>query len=158
VAADEPLKLQTLFKESAMTVSPYVNFDGRCEEAIEFYKKAIGAEVNVLMRYKDAPPDACAQGGITPGMENKVMHAELQIGESKVMMSDCHCTEGGPKFEGISLGVESTSDSQAAKIFGGLSGSGKICVPMNKTFFASSFGVVTDRFGVNWMVVVQNKR
>ena len=140
-----------------MNVYPYVNFDGRSDEAIEFYKGAIGAEVNVLMRYKDAPPQSCAQGSITPGMETKVMHAELQIGESKVMLSDCH-NKGDTKFAGISLTIAPANDAQAAKIFGGLSSGGKICVPLNKTFFASSFGVVTDRFGVTWMVLVQPNR
>lgn len=137
-----------------MTVTPYVNFDGRCEEAINFYKKALGAEVEMMMRYKDhpAPDDNCK---VPPGAENKIMHASLRIGDSVVMASDCHI-QNQPKFQGISLSLSPRNDAEAAKVFAALSEGGQVCVPLNKTFFASSFGVVTDRFGLNWMIAVIN--
>ncbi|HEX8521353.1 MAG TPA: VOC family protein [Tepidisphaeraceae bacterium] len=137
-----------------MTLAPYLNFDGRCEEAIAYYKSALGAEVDMLMRFKDAPKNpsqGCCE--MPPGTENKIMHAALRIGGSLLMASDCHC-QNKPEFKGVSLNLTARDDAQAAKIFAALSDGGSVCVPLNKTFFASSFGVVTDRFGVTWMVAV----
>ena len=138
-----------------MTIAPYLNFDGRCEEAINFYKSALGAEVEMLMRFKDAPP---SDGGckMAPGTEDKVMHAAIRIGDSRIMTSDCH-VQGKPEFKGISLSLEARDDAQATRIFNALTEGGSVCVPLNKTFFASSFGVATDRFGVTWMVVAMPK-
>lgn len=133
-----------------MRVDAYLNFDGRCEEAIEFYKKNIGAEVSMLLRFKDGP-DKCMP--IQPGTENKVLHCELQIGESKVMASDCHCTEK-TGFAGFSLSLTARDDAQAKQLFAALSNGGKVAQPLIATFFASSFGVVNDQFGVSWMIVV----
>src|SRR5436190_3722275 len=121
-----------------MQVQPYLSFEGRAEEAIEFYKKALGAKVEMLMRFKDAPPGSCA-----PEAENKVMHASLRIGDSVVMASDGRAT-GDMKFNGISLSLTVPTDAEADKKFAALSeGGGKTCVPMSKTFFASRFGIVT---------------
>ena len=133
-----------------MKVEPYLYFDGRCEEAIEFYKRVMGAEVLMMMRFKDSPQP----GMLPPGGENKVMHATLQIGGSKVLASDGECG-GRPKFEGVSLAISVANDAQAQKLFAALSEGGKVQMPLSKTFFSSSFGMVADRFGVSWMVVVE---
>lgn len=133
-----------------MLVQPYLSFEGRCEEAIEFYKKAAGAEVNMLMRFKDAP-ESCPDGN-APGTANKVMHASLQFGDSTVMASDGRCT-GEAKFSGISLSLTTRDDAQAEKLFSALGDGGNVALPMAKTFFSSRFGIVTDRFGVTWMIM-----
>jgi PhnB protein len=137
-----------------MIVNPYLSFEGRCDEAIEFYKSAVGAEVNTLMRFKDMP-GSCPEGSVKPGTENKVMHAALRIGDTTVFATDGRCS-GQPKFDGISLSLSPANDAQAAKVFNALANGGKISMPLGKTFFASSFGMLTDRFGVPWMVVVQH--
>jgi PhnB protein len=134
-----------------MQVQPYLFFDGRCEEAIEFYKRALGAEVTMLMRYKDGPEPA-QPGMIPPGAENKVMHASLKIGDSVVMASDGHCL-GKPNFEGFSLSVSVNNDAEAERRFAALADGGQVRMPLAKTFFASRFGMVADRFGVGWMVI-----
>ena len=134
-----------------MQVQPYLNFDGRCEEALEFYRKAVGAEVTMMMRFKDCPVPQT--GSCTPGSENKIMHASLQIGESTVLASDCHA-EGKTGFQGFSLSIMPSTEAQAEKIFAALSEGGQVQMPLAKTFFAKSFGVLADRFGVSWMIVV----
>lgn len=136
-----------------MQVQPYLQFDGRCEEAINFYKAALGAEVLMLMRFKESP-EPPPPGALAPGSENKVMHAALKIGESKVNLSDGHCM-GQAKFDGFSLTIVVNNDQQAAKAFNALADGGKIGMPLTKTFFSSSFGMVNDRFGVSWMVYVE---
>jgi PhnB protein len=136
-----------------MAIEPYLNFDGRCEEAIEFYKKALGAEVTMLLRFKDypgQPGDGCAP---THGSENKIMHCTMQIGGSIVMASDCE-SKGKPAFQGISLSYSARDEAAANKVFNALADGGQVHVPLSKTFFSPSFGVVADRFGVSWMVVV----
>jgi len=135
-----------------MQVQPYLFFDGRCEEAIEFYRKAVGADVGMLMRYKDSP-EPCAEGMVPPGSENKVMHAAMQIGGTTVMASDGRCT-GAAKFQGFSLSLEAANDAEARRLFDALGDGGQVQMPLGKTFFASSFGMVADRFGVSWMVIV----
>lgn len=136
-----------------MRVEPYLNFDGRCEEAVEFYKKSVGAEVQMLMRFKDAPPGACPEGQATIG--DKVMHASLRIGDSTVFVSDGRCTSK-TKFDGISLSLSVKDDAQAQKTFTALSEGGQVSMPITKTFFSSSFGMLQDRFGVTWMVIVMH--
>lgn len=133
-----------------MQVQAYLNFDGRCEEAIEFYRKALGAEVTTLMRFNDSP-EPCAPGMLPPGAEKKVMHASFHVGETLLMASDCHCT-GKPSFQGISLAINTPSEAQAQKLFAALSDGGKVAQPLSKTFFSPAFGVVADRFGVTWMI------
>ena len=134
-----------------MQVQPYLFFDGRCEEAIEFYRRALGAQVGMMMRFKDSP-EPCSEGMIPPGSENKVMHASLQIGGTTVMASDGHA-KGAPSFQGFSLSLDATDDAEAKRLFDALSEGGKVQMPLDKTFFASSFGMVADRFGVSWMVI-----
>jgi PhnB protein len=136
-----------------MKVEPYLSLDGRCEEAIEFYKRVMGAEVLMMMRFKDSPQPH-PPGMLPPGGENKIMHASLQIGGSRVMASDGNCG-GRPKFEGISLAISVANDAQAQKLFAALSEGGKVQMPLTRTFFSSSFGMVADRFGVSWMIVVE---
>ena len=132
-----------------MQVQPYLFFDGVCEQALEFYTRMLGAKVGMVMRYKDAPD----QSMVKPGSENKVMHAAVQIGNSTILASDGHCN-GTPSFQGFSLSVDAANDAEAKRIFTGLAEGGKVQMPMDKTFFASSFGMVTDKFGVGWMVIV----
>ncbi len=131
-----------------MLVQPYLNFDGRCDEALEFYKKAIGAKVNMLMRFKDAPD----QSMITPGRENKVMHSTVQIGDTVVMASDGRCT-GKPNFHGIALTISVASEAEAEKTFTALADGGQVQMPLGKTFFSPRFGMLSDKFGVGWMIV-----
>jgi PhnB protein len=135
-----------------MQVQPYLFFDGRCEEAIEFYRKALGAEVTMLMRFKDCPEPA-QPGMVTPGTENKVMHASLKIGDATVMASDGRCT-GPMHFQGFALSLDAANDAEAERLFAALGDGGQVQMPLTKTFFASSFGMVADRFGATWMVIV----
>ena len=130
-------------------IEPYLFFEGRCEEAVEFYKKALGAEVLMLMRFKDSPdPNAC--GGVSG---EKIMHASLRIGGGNIMASDGHCDEP-MKFEGFSLSLAVNSDAEAEKFFNALTEGGKVIMPLTKTFWSPRFGMVTDKFGVMWMVNV----
>jgi PhnB protein len=135
-----------------MQLEPYLFFDGRCEEAIEFYKTALGAEVNMLMRFKDNPQPQAGSCGPSDG--NKIMHASLRIGDSNVMASDGQC-QGKMKFDGFAISIAVKDDARAQKVFNALAEGGKINMPLGKTFFSSSFGMVADRFGVHWMVIVQ---
>jgi PhnB protein len=135
-----------------MQVQAYLNFDGRCEEALEFYRGAVGAEVTMLTRFKDSP-EPHAPGMVPPGAENKVMHASFRIGESTVMASDCHCG-GKPGFQGFSLSLTAPNEAVAERLFAALGNGGQVKMPLAKTFFSPSFGVVNDRFGVTWMIYV----
>ena len=131
-----------------MQVQPYLFFDGRCDEAIEFYKKAVGAQVEMLMRWKDSPDQSMG----TPANANKVMHSSLRIGETAVMASDGRNT-GQPNFQGFALSLDAKTDTEAQTLFKALSDGGEVAMPMGPTFFATSFGMVRDRFGVHWMVI-----
>ncbi|CAN5301473.1 VOC family protein [soil metagenome] len=133
-----------------MQTNPYLFFDGRCEEALDFYKRTVGAEVTMMMKYKDAPAEAKAN--MTPGSEDKVMHAALRIGENSVMASDGHCT-GHPEFKGFALSLMTKEPDKADTLFKKLAEGGQVQVPMTKTFFAERFGMLADKFGVNWMVL-----
>jgi PhnB protein len=132
-----------------MRVQPYLFFDGRSEEAIEFYRSALGAEVTCLMRFNECPE----KSHIPPGAADKVMHASLRIGDTTVMASDGNC-QGRPNFQGISLSLTASDEAEAERLFNALANGGKVQVPLAKTFFAPRFGMATDRFGVPWMVVV----
>lgn len=132
-------------------IQPYLHFEGRCEEAVEFYKRAVGAEVGMLMRFKDAPQPP---PGLPPGSENKIMHAHLTIGQSALLMSDGHCS-GKPGFAGFSLTFNAPSEADADKRFAALAEGGKVAMPLSKTFFAAKFGMLEDKFGVGWMVIVR---
>jgi PhnB protein len=143
---------QQPFKENAMQVQPYLFFDGQCEEASEFYRKTLGAEVTHLLRFKDSP-EPHPPGAIPPGSENKIMHMSMRIGDATVMASDGMCTQQ-PNFQGVSLSISAPDDAAAERIFAALSEGGQVRMPMSKTFFSSRFGMVADRFGMGWIVVV----
>jgi PhnB protein len=132
-----------------MQIFPYLHFNGRCDEAIEFYKHAVGAETTMLIRFKDAPDKSM----ISPGSEDKVMHANLRIGEATILVSDGRCS-GKLNFDGFSLSATVRDDAEAQRVFAALSDGGQVTMPIAKTFFASSFGMLVDRFGVSWMVYV----
>jgi PhnB protein len=132
-----------------MNVQPYLFFDGRAEEAIEFYKKAIGAQVEMMMRWKDCPE----KGGCTPQNENKVMHASVKVGDVVVMASDGRC-EGKPDFKGFALALTAKTEAEADKLFDALSADGQVQMPLAKTFFSPKFGMCADKFGVGWMIMV----
>jgi len=134
-----------------MKVDPYLFFEGRCDEAIEFYRRALGAEVNMLMRYKDSP-EPPQPGMIPPGSENKVMHASLRVGDTTVMMSDGRCA-GQPGFQGFSLSITVSDAAAADRVFSALANGGQVRMPLGKTFFSPCFGMVADRFGVGWMII-----
>jgi len=134
-----------------MQIQPYLFFDGRCEEAIAFYGKAVGATVDMMMRWKDAPPGACPEGASPPA--DKIMHAALRIGETMVLASDGSCT-GQPSFKGFALSLTCADGAEAAAKFAALGEGGQVQMPLGKTFFSPSFGMLADRFGVSWMVYV----
>lgn len=138
-----------------MRVEPYLSFEGRCEEALEFYKSAVGAQVEVILRYKDSP-DKPPEGMVPPGSENKIMHCSFTIGDSRIMATDGGC-RGGGKFEGISLALSSKTTAETEKLFNALAPGGEVQMPLGQTFFSPSFGMVVDKFGVFWMVVTEQK-
>jgi len=132
-----------------MQVEPYLFFEGRCDEALAFYRTALGAEVTMLMRFKDSPePQMC-----TPGSEEKVMHANVRIGNGTLMVSDGRC-QGNPVFQGFSLSLAYDDQAEAERVFAALSDGGEVQMPLAKTFWSPLFGMVADRFGVSWMVNV----
>lgn len=133
-------------------VQPYLFFGGRCEEAIAFYRNALGAEVEMLMRFKDSP-EPPPEGMLPPGFENKVMHASFRVGETTLMASD-GCGEAGG-FAGFSLSYAAPSEADAAAVFAALAEGGTVQMPLAKTFWSPCFGMLTDRFGVAWMVNVE---
>ena len=135
-----------------MQIQPYLFFEGRAEEAAEFYKEKLGAEVTMLMRNKDAP-EKPPPGMLPPASENKVMHMALRIGDTTVLASDGSC-KGKPNFQGISLSLTVKDAAEAAKVFAALAAGGQVQMPLGKTFFSPSFGMVADKFGVGWMVYV----
>jgi PhnB protein len=132
-----------------MQVQPYLSFEGRCEEAINFYKTAVGAEVIMMMRFKESPD----QSMMTPGTGDKVMHAALRIGDSTVLASDGRCV-GKANFQGISLSLTVANEAEAQRVFNALANGGQVQMPLAKTFFSPAFGMAADKFGVPWMVYV----
>ena len=135
-----------------MAIEPYLFFEGCCEEALEFYRRALGAEVTMLMRNKESP-EPPPPGMLPPGSENKILHASFRVGDAVVMASDGMCS-GKAGFQGFSLSLSVASKAEADKLFAGLSEGGVVRMPLSKTFFSPCFGMVTDRFGVSWMVIV----
>ena len=135
-----------------MQIQPYLFFEGRAEEAAEFYKSKLGAEVTMLMRNKDAP-EKPPPGTLPPNSENKVMHMALKIGDTTVLASDGY-SSGKPNFQGFSLSLTVRDEAEAKKVFAALAEGGQVKMPLAKTFFSPSFGMLADRFGVGWMVYV----
>ncbi|HIV70448.1 MAG TPA: VOC family protein [Candidatus Aquabacterium excrementipullorum] len=135
-----------------MHIQPYLSFNGRCEEALHFYRDQLGGEITVLMRFKDSPeqPPEGSMPAVTP---DKVMHSSIRIGDSELMATDGDCT-GSLGFQGISLTLSVATEAEARQRFDALAGGGQVSMPLGRTFFSPSFGVVKDRFGVTWMVIV----
>jgi PhnB protein len=132
-----------------MEVQPYLFFDGRCDEALDFYKSAVGAKVDMLMRFKEAPD----QSMVTPGSENKVMHAHLKVGDTSILASDGECA-GKANFQGFALAISAKTEAEAEKMFNALSAGGQVRMPLTKTFFSPKFGMLADKLGVGWMIMV----
>lgn len=143
-----------------MTVQPYLFFDGKCEEALEFYKKALDAKVDMLMRFKENPEPpkpgdpGCAGPEQTAAMAEKIMHASFFVGDAMIMASDGMC-QGKPAFQGMSLALSVKTEADADKKFAALADGGQVQMPLGRTFFSPKFGMVADKFGVSWMVMVE---
>ncbi|MBX9826387.1 MAG: VOC family protein [Xanthobacteraceae bacterium] len=138
-----------------MEVQSYLIFNGRCEEAIEFYKKSLGAKVEMLMRFKENPDkEKMGANCVPPGGDEKVMHSCVKIGDTAVMASDGMTYDQKPEFKGFSLTVTAKDEAEADKLFNALADGGKVQMPLGKTFFSPRFGMVADKFGVGWMVIV----
>jgi PhnB protein len=135
-------------------IEPYLFFGGRCEEALDFYRSAVGAQVEMMMRYNESP-EPMPPGSIPAGFESKIMHASIRIGDSRLMASDGN--EEGAKFEGFSLSLTVASEAEADHVFAALAKGGKVGMPLAKTFWSPRFGMLTDRFGVGWMISVASK-
>jgi PhnB protein len=135
-----------------MDVIAYLFFEGRTEEALDFYRRALDAKVEAIHRYKESPEP----GHAPAGAENKVMHATFTIGDTTVMASDGNC-QGKPDFKGVSLSLNVDTEAEAERFFAALSEGGRVQVPLTKTFFSPRFGMLADRFGVSWMVHVRPK-
>lgn len=133
-------------------IESYLFFDGRCEEAIEFYQRTLGAEVQMMMRFKESP-EPPQPGMCPPNSENKIMHATIRIGETSVMLSDGRCS-GKPDFQGFALSITVPTETEADRLFNALSDGGQVHMPLAKTFFSPRFGMTADRFGVCWMIMV----
>ena len=136
-----------------MQVTPYIHFAGCCEEAIAFYKEKLGARVLMLSRFGDIP-EPRPEGMILPGFENKIMHAHLQIGDSSVMFSD-GCQDSKAVFSNFALAITVKTPAEGAAFFNALSDGGQIKMPMTATYFSPGFGMLTDRFGVDWMIYTE---
>jgi len=135
-----------------MSIQSYLFFEGRCDEALQFYKGAIGADVQMLMRYKEAPNFPPPES-VPSGTENKVMHATFRVGDTLVMASDGHCG-GKANFEGFALALQLPAVAEVDRAFAALGDGGKVDMPLDKTFWSPRFGMLTDRFGVRWMISV----
>jgi PhnB protein len=133
-------------------VRPYLFFGGRCEEALAFYGSSIDAKIEMLIRY-DESPEPLPPGRLAPGWEGKVMHTTFRIGESTLMGSD-GCGDK-PHFAGFSLSLAVPTEAEAERAFTALAEGGEVRMPLAKTFWSPSFGMLTDRFGIGWMVMVQ---
>jgi PhnB protein len=139
-----------------MQAQTYLFFDGRCEEALEFYKKALGIKVDMLLRFKDNPEPQAQGPGCGAGSEDKIMHSSFRIGDTTVMASD-GMAGGKPDFKGFCLSVDAKDEKDADRLFAALGEGGRIEAPLTKTFFSPRFGMVADKFGVGWMVIVPGK-
>jgi PhnB protein len=134
-----------------MKVDPYLNFEGRCEEALEFYKKAVGAKVEMMMRCKEAPDP----GKIKPGLEDKILHSSFKVGDSTIMATDGY-NQNKTNFEGISLALSAKNETEAKRLFDALADGGQVKMQLTKTFFSPAFGMLADKFGVPWMVLARD--
>ena len=131
---------------------PYLFFGGRCQEALDFYREAVGARVGMLMRF-DQSPDPIPAGMLAPGFESKVMHCDFTVGDTLVLASD-GCAEGDGGFHGFSLALTVPDEAAAHRAFDALAAGGNVGMPLTKTFWSPCYGMVKDRFGLQWMVMV----
>ncbi len=136
-----------------LLIQPYLFFGGRCEEALEFYRTALGAEMQMLMRYKESPEPHSAMPSC---FDDKVMHTSFRVGATTLMASDGMC-DGKANFEGFSLSITVPDEAEADRVFAALADGGLVTMPLEKTFWAPKFGMLQDRFGVGWMVSVMHK-
>jgi PhnB protein len=136
-----------------MKVESYLFFEGRCEEALQFYAKALGARIGMVMRYKEAPEQP-SEGMVAPGSDEKIMHADFTVGDTRIMASDGGCS-GNAQFGGFSLAIACRTPDEADRCFNALADGGQVQMPLGQTFFSPRFGMVQDKFGVGWMVVVE---
>lgn len=134
-----------------MKVEPYLFLDGKCEEALEFYRDTLGAKIGMMMRYKEMPGPH-EPGMIPPGAEEKIMHADFRLGDSMIMISDGRC-DGSARPDGFSLAITVPSVGEADRLFNALAASGAVQMPIAETFFSPRFGMVQDKFGVSWMIL-----
>lgn len=140
-----------------MQVQTYLFFNGRCEEALGFYREKLGAEMISMTRFKDMPQDESAPPsencpGPTSELAEKIMHAEFRLGDVTLFASD-GMEQSDPKFEGFSITMSVAKDDEAKRFFDLLAEEGAIIMPLTPMFFASLFGIVTDKFGVSWMIL-----
>jgi PhnB protein len=133
-----------------MSIQVYLFFNGKCDEALDFYKQTLGAEVEMLMRYRENP-EPMPPGAIPDGFENKVMHCSFRVGDTTVMASDGNCADAAT-FDGFTLHISAPTPEEAERLFDALKDGGRITMPIAKTFWATRFGMLVDRFGVHWMV------
>ena len=150
---------KTLIIETTMSttkenrsIQPYLFFNGRCEEALEFYRRAIGAELEMMTRFKDSP-EPPPLGTLAPGFDNKIMHTSFRVGATQVMASD-GCAAAPSTFQGFSLSLSVGNETEADRAFAALADGGKVAMPLGKTFWSPRFGMLEDRFGVGWMIIV----
>ncbi len=139
-------------KPDPRTVQPYLFFNGRCEEAVDFYCKALGAKVEMTVRFNDSP-EPPPPGTVPPGFENKIMHTSFRVGDTSVMASD-GCTAEKARFEGFSLSLSLATEAEVDRAFAALADGGQVGMPLGKTFWSTRFGMLTDRFGIGWMIGV----
>ena len=134
-----------------MRVESYLFFKGQCEEAMNFYKDTVGLEVLFMMRFSESPDQSMTQ----PGMEDKIMHASVKIGDTPLMMSDGDCN-GEMEFKGSSLSIGLDNEDEAKRIFDAMSAGGTVTMPLMKTFWSPCFGMFKDKFGIDWMINVDD--
>ena len=139
-------------KNDNRIIQPYLFFNGSCEQAVEFYRNALGAEVEMIMRFKESPVPH-QPGMVPPGFENKIMHTSFRVGGTTVMASD-GCSNEKANFEGFSLSLSVPNEAEADRAFAALAEGGQVRMPLTKTFWSPRFGMVADRFGVGWIISV----
>lgn len=133
-------------------IQPYLFYNGRCEEAVEFYRQALGAEVEMMMRFRESP-EPPPPGTVPPGFDSKIMHCSFRVGTTTIMASD-GCSADKAAFQGFSLSLSVASEAEADRVFAALAEGGQVRMPLDKTFWSPRFGMVEDRFGVGWMIMV----
>jgi PhnB protein len=139
-------------RKDNQVIQPYLFFNGKCEQALEFYGTALGAKIEMMMRYNESP-EPPQPGRLPPGFENKIMHSSFRVGQTTVMASD-GCSTDKPKFEGFCLSISVADEKEADRVFAALADGGVVRMPLSKTFWSPRFGMVTDRFGIGWMISV----